>query len=407
MTTGAPEEWVSTTLADAVGSSRWIIAGPFGSNLTQDDYIDEGVPVIRGTNMNGRYIGGSFAFVSEQKANELKSNLVRPGDIVVTQRGTLGQVCLIPKETKFSRFVVSQSQMAVRSNNNIDTEFLYIFLTSQIFMRYVERSTVQTGLPHINLGLLRQAPIILPPLGVQRRIAEILSKWDDALERLSRQIARKAELFASLRERLIHGAARIGQRNSEWPMVALSDVTTSLTKRNGARYSRDRVMGVTKAEGVVPMREHVVAEDISRYLVLPPKGFAYNPMRINIGSIAMSHHAGDVIVSPDYVVLACREERLRPRFLDHVRRTKAWADYMTIAGNGSVRVRIYYADLGGFEFHLPPVDEQDAIIDILSDGEREMSALQAEQTALTKQRDALATELLTGRLRVQEAEADL
>lgn len=188
-------------------------------------------------------------------------------------------------------------------------------------------------------------------------------------------------------------------------MVAFAEVTSQLTRRNGDRFGRELVMGVTKAEGIVPMREHVVAEDISRYLVLPSNGFAYNPMRINIGSIAMSEHHGDVIVSPDYVVFACKEDRLDPRFLNHLRRTKSWSNFMTIAGNGSVRVRIYYADLAEFEFHLPSLDEQNAIIEVLDDAEREIAALNAEGVALTKQRDALATELLTGRLRVPLAEA--
>src|SRR5271166_2251525 len=116
--------------------------------------------------------------------------------------------------------------------------------------------------------------------------------------------------------------------------------------------------GVTKAEGLVPMKDHVIAADLARYLILPPYAFAYNPMRINIGSIVMSEAEEDVIVSPDYVVFACRPERCKPPFLNHLRRTRAWQNFMMIAGNGSVRVRIYYADLADFEFHLPSVREQ-------------------------------------------------
>lgn len=158
-----------------------------------------------------------------------------------------------------------------------------------------------------------------------------------------------------------------------------------------------------KAEGLVPMKEHVIADDIARYLIVPPGAFAYNPMRINIGSIVMSEFDEEVIVSPDYVVFACKLKRLLPRFLNHLRRTKAWSDFMTIAGNGSVRVRIYYANLGEFEFHLPPFDEQRAIVEVLDDAAHEIDALEAERAALEKQRDALAAELLTGRLRVPEA----
>ena len=128
-------------------------------------------------------------------------------------------------------------------------------------------------------------------------------------------------------------------------------------------------------------------------------------MRLNIGSIARWQGEEAVLVSPDYVVFACKVDRLHPRFLNHLRRTKAWADFMTIAGNGSVRVRIYYADLSEFEFHLPPLDEQLAIVEVLDDAEREIATLDAECAAITKQRDALATELLTGCIRVPQVEA--
>jgi type I restriction enzyme S subunit len=285
----------------------------------------------------------------------------------------------------------------------IDRDFLYFFLQSREFSKFVLRSTVQTGLPHINLGLLRSAPILLPPIFDQRSIAKILLLWDDAVERLTLQIGRKQQAFAYLREVLIHGARRLNHRKGSWPIVELGDVTGHLTDRNGTRFRRDSVMGVTKADGLVPMKEHVIADDIARYLIVPPMAFAYNPMRINIGSITMSEFEEDVIVSPDYVVFACNATRLLPSFLNHLRWTKAWSDFMTIAGNGSVRVRIYYASLADFEFHLPPLDEQRAIVGVLDDAEREVRALRAERAALEKQRDALATELLTGRLRVRDA----
>jgi len=103
-----------STLCDKVGGKERIIGGPFGSNLAQADYAPLGVPVIRGTNMefNGRFIGGEFAFVSEQKASRLSSNAAHPGDIIVTQRGTLGQVSIVPKGL-YNRYVISQSQMSI------------------------------------------------------------------------------------------------------------------------------------------------------------------------------------------------------------------------------------------------------------------------------------------------------
>lgn len=332
---------------------------------------------------------------------------VRAGDILLNRTNSpdlVGKVGLVERDMAavFASYLVRLSVDPAQ----IRARFLSYWLSSSGGQRQI-RPLATRGVSQANINpsvFCNEVKVPVPPIEEQDRIAELLCIWDKTLVRLARQIEGKETLLESFRERLIHGAHRLGGRKSPWPMVSLSEVTRQLTERNGTRYDRDLVMGVTKAEGIVPMREHVVAEDISRYLVLPPSGFAYNPMRINIGSIAMSEHEDDVIVSPDYVVFACKIDRLHPRFLNHLRRTKAWADYMTIAGNGSVRVRIYYASLAEFEFHLPPLDEQRAIVEVLDDAEREIAVLEAEQAALSRQRDALATELLTGRLRVPQAE---
>ena len=88
-----------TSLEEQVGGSQNVLGGPFGSKLTQKDYTETGVPVIRGSNMvtGERWLGGEFAYVSEAKVEaDLKRNLAQPGDIIVTQRGTLGQVAIAP-----------------------------------------------------------------------------------------------------------------------------------------------------------------------------------------------------------------------------------------------------------------------------------------------------------------------
>lgn len=118
-----------STLEKQLGGSQQVIGGPFGSKLTQKDYTDIGVPVIRGSNMvgAGRWLNGEFAYVSEAKVDaDLKSNLAHPGDIIVTQRGTLGQVAIVPEQDGFERYVISQSQMAVRvPDHEADRDFVY------------------------------------------------------------------------------------------------------------------------------------------------------------------------------------------------------------------------------------------------------------------------------------------
>ncbi|MFW7267661.1 restriction endonuclease subunit S [Gluconacetobacter sp. Hr-1-5] len=187
------------TLAEAIGGAKRIIGGPFGSKLTTRDYSDCGVPVIRGSNMeiNGRWVGGEFAYVSQQKLDrDLATNVARPGNIIVTQRGTLGQVSIIPDKSVISTYVVSQSQMAIDIDHKIaNRDFVYYYLRSSEFTEHSQRQTIQTGVPHINLGILREAPATFPPLCEQHEIATTLGALDNKIE-LNRKTAATLEEMA-------------------------------------------------------------------------------------------------------------------------------------------------------------------------------------------------------------------
>jgi len=86
--------WKKYKLGDVVDD---IAMGPFGSNIKVDNFIDQGVPVIRGSNLNeGGLIDEKFVYISEEKALSLKRSLAYPDDLVFTHRGTIGQVGIIP-----------------------------------------------------------------------------------------------------------------------------------------------------------------------------------------------------------------------------------------------------------------------------------------------------------------------
>jgi type I restriction enzyme S subunit len=145
--------------------------------------------------MGDRWIGGEFVYVTPDKANSLSANLARPGDIVFTQRGTLGQVALVPP-SPFGRYLISQSQMKLTVDQTIaDPLFLYYQFRSPEQQGYVRRNVIQTGVPHTNLGILRDTPIILPPLIEQQAIACILGALDDKIE-LNRRMNETLEAMA-------------------------------------------------------------------------------------------------------------------------------------------------------------------------------------------------------------------
>ncbi len=170
------------TLADVAAPIRnAIVGGPFGSNLVSKDYVATGVPVIRGQNMGCKWVSGEFAFVSAEKASRLSQNLARPGDLVFTQRGTLGQVSIVPRGP-YDEYVVSQSQMKITVDpTKADVSFLYYLFRTPAQLRYIFNSAIQTGVPHTNLGILKATPIDLPPLFIQKNIAAIVGALDDRI----------------------------------------------------------------------------------------------------------------------------------------------------------------------------------------------------------------------------------
>lgn len=111
--------------------SNAIAMGPFGSNIKTENFVARGVPVIRGINLSkGKLYEEEYVYITEEKADELKSSNAFPGDLVFTHRGTLGQVGIIPFNSKYRRYVVSQSQMKLTCNTKqVNPLFVYYFLS--------------------------------------------------------------------------------------------------------------------------------------------------------------------------------------------------------------------------------------------------------------------------------------
>jgi type I restriction enzyme S subunit len=193
---GIASEWLDVKVGEIAAPVRnAIVGGPFGSNLVSKDYVNFGIPVIRGQNMGGRWIGGDFVFVTKEKASILEANLARPGDVVFTQRGTLGQVSVVPSEGT-DLFLLSQSQMKLTPDPaKVDALYLYYVFTSQEQQEYIRLNAVQVGVPHTNLGFLKQTPLRLPPLEVQKSVASILGALDDKIEE-NRRINETLEAMA-------------------------------------------------------------------------------------------------------------------------------------------------------------------------------------------------------------------
>lgn len=329
---------------------------------------------------------------------QYKGSRVQGGDVLLSVKGTIGEVGVVPDGFEGN---IAREIARIRPKPCCNAQFLSLQIQAQQTQRRIDNLVVGSTRLEFSIHAVRDFMVALPPLPEQRRIAEILRAWDEALEKLTALRAAKERRLGALRAALLFGRLRLNGLRHNWAPTRLEAVTHELTKRNGANgLGRDSVMGVTKAEGVVPMREQTIAADISRYKRLPPRAFAYNPMRINVGSIAMNERDEAVLVSPDYVVFACNTNGLDPDYLDHLRKTSWWAHYINSGGSGSVRQRTYYDDLAALKLPLPELDEQKAIAAVLNTARDDLTATEREIEAVTLQKRGLMQKLLTGDWRV-------
>jgi type I restriction enzyme S subunit len=195
-----PSEWRETTVDEIKDSAPGAIAmGPFGSDIKTDNFVPSGVPVIRGNNLGGRrFKEDGFVFLTEAKADSLRNANAFPGDLVFTHRGTLGQVGLIPEDSRFPRYVVSQSQMKLSCDRKkSDPLFLYYFFISPLGQAELLANANPTGVPAISQPVtsLKRIRLRMPPLPTQHAIARVLGALDDKIE-LNRKMNETLEKMA-------------------------------------------------------------------------------------------------------------------------------------------------------------------------------------------------------------------
>ena len=211
-----PKGWNVVVLDTLKADQRHAInGGPFGSKLVTRDYVERGVPVIRGSNLSesGRFDPAAFVFVTEEKADELRANLARPSNIMVTQRGTLGQIGMIPPGIGHARFVISQSQMKITLDSAaVNRECAFFFLRSEEAQLRIRNLASSSGVPHINLATLREFQILLPPRDLQERFGQFALRTETTIEQLTRQITCLRQTRDLLLPRLLSGRSGPGAR---------------------------------------------------------------------------------------------------------------------------------------------------------------------------------------------------
>ena len=159
---------------------------------------------------------------------------------------------------------------------------------------------------------------------------------------------------------------------SEWKRVKLKELIKEVNERNKGEKVK-RVLSVTNSRGFVSQEEYfegtVHSANISNYKIVRKNQFAYNPSRVNVGSIDILKDYEDGALSPMYIVFEVDTTKLLPDYFKYYFQTNRFFENVKNNTQGSVRNSLSFKALADFDYLLPPIEEQVKIIKILKNVE--------------------------------------
>ena len=157
--------------------------GPFGSLLHKKDYISGGVPLVNPIHMvNGHIAIDNNYTISESKAKELSSYLLKENDIVFARRGDIGRCALVGE--KENTYLCGTGSLFVRFNQEVDYGFMLLLFQSKYCKEYLEKQATGATMLNINSAIVGDMPIKYPHTNIQQSIVETLDSLKSKVDKL-------------------------------------------------------------------------------------------------------------------------------------------------------------------------------------------------------------------------------
>jgi type I restriction enzyme S subunit len=209
---GFSGEWETKIFEDIADKNvKWsITGGPFGSNLKASDYTTEGVRIIQLQNIGDGVFNNEYKiYTSKEKADELLSCNIYPGEIILSKMGDpVARACFIPNSDK--RFLMSSDGIRLVVNQKIfHKKYVHDYINSIYFRQRAIEASTGTTRQRIGLDELKKLPFICPPLPEQTAIAQILSDMDEEIEESERKLAKYKLIKQGMMQELLTGKKRL------------------------------------------------------------------------------------------------------------------------------------------------------------------------------------------------------
>ena len=394
-----PQEWEVTHLEDLCHNQ-----GDYGINAPATDFSNELPTYLRITDIDddGKFIIANKASVNNPNS---RSYHLKDGDIVFARTGaTVGKTYLYNREDGdlvFAGFLIRFSP----DQQKITPYYLKAYTNTSAYWKWVKITSQRSGQPGINATEYCSLQIPVPPLAEQRKIADVLGVWDEAIEKQARLIEKLALRKRALMQRLLSAKLRLPGFSEPWKTLHIADFAFEINSRNKSN-SPYEVLSCTKYEGLVSSLKYfgkqIYSDDLSTYKIVPKNRFAYATNHIEEGSIGYQSKYDQALISPMYTVFGTNPSLINDAFLYKLLKTQKLIYLYKSRMEGSIDRRggLRWNDFASIKIALPSIEEQTAIAEVLTAADREIELAKEKLERLRRQKRGLMQQLLTGKKRI-------
>lgn len=197
-----PKKWPTEAIDELCVRGASLVDGPFGSSLKPEHYVESGVKVVRNWNIyDDRFDFSAFKYVTPSKFGELRRSEVRQGDVLITTKGTVGDVCVAPDLEGPAVLSASGTvRLRVPPDSSYLPEFVVGQMTTATYKRYLHGFEAGSAQQYLNLSVLKKMRLIRPPIERQRDFSQLRSRLRATRSRTASAALESEQLFASLAE---------------------------------------------------------------------------------------------------------------------------------------------------------------------------------------------------------------
>lgn len=303
-----------------------------------------------------------------------------------------------------------QINAVICDDNNEYFYYALLFLTGRIKMLAGEQAV-----PIINKSDFERIKLAVPPMGEQRKIAEILGVWDEVIEKQSRLIEKLELRKRALMQRLLTGRTRLPGFTTSWQKVKLGEIGKTyngLTGKSKEDFEDGNAkfipyINVFSNEKVNIDKLGVVSVDESEKQNKVQYGDIFftvsseTPDEVGMASVLLDEIENTYLNSFCFGYRLNDFETLNPIFASYILRGDRFRNYMMVLAQGSTRFNISKNEVMKLRIELPSLSEQKAIAEVLTTADDEIATHRKKLDALRLQKRGLMQQLLTGKTRVK------